>query len=196
MAAEVAEAQTWRARFLERMARWAYEHPWRLVLGGIALALASLFATQKWLVFRTSRDDLISTKEAYVQVYKAYQREFGDRDDVVIVVHAPRLQRAKEFARGLAERLEGDPAAAREVLYRIDPEAFRGRALLYLKPEELRDLRVKIQEHRELIDALAADPSLATLLRSINREISSAMVGHIVSSFLGAPSEQQKEAAP
>src|SRR6266404_1197914 len=185
-----------RVRLLELLAHLAYQYPWRVIVVGVVLAAASLAITAQWLAFQTSRDDLISPSKEYVRIYKAYQREFGDTDDLVIVVEGNDLRQSKAFTRALAERLEKDPAAAREVLYRIDPDAFRGKALMYLSPAELTDLKSKLQEHRTVVDTIGADPSLATLLRSINREISSALVGHLVSSFLGspAPADEQEKA--
>jgi len=187
-----------RARLLERLARATYRHPWLFLAGGLALAAAALAATQSWLTFKTSRDDLISRDQEYVRIYTAYQDEFGDRDDLVIVVDDPDVRRSKAFVRELAPMLEADPEAAREVLYRIDPDAFDGKALMFLSPEELRSMRAKLGEHREVIERVAADPSLATLLRAINREISAALVGHLVSGFLGTDGEEDEaeEEAP
>lgn len=182
---------------LERLADWTYDYPWRIVLLGVLVAAVSLAVTVQWLAFQTSRDDLISDEEEYVRIYKDYQREFGDTDDLVIVLESEDLSESKAAAREIAERLERDPAAARAVLYRIDPAVFGGKALLYLSAAELTDLRRKLISHGDLVDRLAADPGLVALLRQINREISSALVGHLVSSFLGTPSaEEEVETAP
>jgi hopanoid biosynthesis associated RND transporter like protein HpnN len=186
-----------RIRLLEALAHGTYHHPWLFLAAGALAAAVALGATSAWLAIKTSRDDLISPNQEYVRIYKGYQAEFGDRDDLVIVVDDPDLRRAKRFVREVASRLESDPAAAREVLYRIDPDAFDGKALMFLSPQELVSMRAKLGEHIDVIDRIAADPSLAGLLRAINREISAAFVGHLVASFLGTEDgEDDEEEAP
>jgi len=34
---------------------------------------------------------------------------------------------------------------------------------MFLSPEQLKDVRLKLSDHQDLIDKIAADPSLATL---------------------------------
>jgi len=185
-----------RVRLLERLAHATYRHPWMFIFGGLFFAVASLAVTQQWLTFKTSRDDLISRNQVYHRVNEAYDAEFGDREDLVIVIEDRDLRRTKKFARELATALEKDPRAAREVLYRIDPDAFDGKALMFLSPDKLREVRLKLNDNAQLIDKVSADPSLATLLRAINKEISSALVGRLVSSFLGTADEKKDEKTP
>jgi len=182
-----------RHRLLAALASATYRHPWAFVLGGIALAVVSLALTQARLGFETSRNALISPDQPYLKIYNAYKAEFGQRDELVVVVDEPDLRRSKAFARDLAARLEADPEAARKVFYRVDPDTLGGRALMYLSVDDLADLKGKLEEHTDLIDGLAAEPTLANLLRSINREISKAMVSHIVSSLLGTEEEDGDE---
>jgi hypothetical protein len=183
-----------RTRLLTLLARATYTYPWVFVLAGIAVAATSLALTEARLGFETSRNALISPDKEYLRIYNDYKDEFGQRDELVIVVDEPDLRRSKAFARDLATRLEADPAAARKVFYRVDPDALDGRALMYLSAEDLDDMRRKLAENADVIDAIADEPSLERLLRSINREISQAMVGHLVSSLLGTEDEEDDDA--
>src|SRR5258706_714490 len=105
-----------RVRLLESLARATYRHPWTFIFGGLLLAVASVAVTNEWLAFKTSRDDLISPDKEYVRVNRAYDQEFGDRDDLIIVIQDRDLRRGKQFVNALAAALQKDPAAAREVL--------------------------------------------------------------------------------
>ncbi|MBI4391702.1 MAG: MMPL family transporter, partial [candidate division NC10 bacterium] len=98
---------------------------------------------------------------------------------VVVVVEAGEMAVAKAYAAALAERLRADPAHVRDVFYRIDPEEFRDRALLYLSPQELRALRAKVEEHREFLAAFAARPTVEQFFALTNREVTRGLVRHL-----------------
>ncbi|HSB60178.1 MAG TPA: MMPL family transporter, partial [Vicinamibacteria bacterium] len=62
------------------------------------------------------------------------------------------------------------------VTYRIDPKQFTGRALLYLSTERLAEVRDKIFDFQEFVEAFAERPTLAQLVDGIATQIASAFV--------------------
>jgi uncharacterized protein len=167
--------------------RWSQviiRHPRLIVFVTSLLAFVSLLAATRWLEIHPSRSELVFTGERLMQLKRAYKREFGDRDGVVIVVDAAQLPRAKRFVSALAARLQNDPEHITELFYRLDSAPFEAHSLQYLSQKELNALRQKLQDHRMLMRNLATSPGLNSLFQGINQEMGEALVGHLFTGFL------------
>ena len=157
-------------RFLSRVVRVAIRRPLLTVAVCLALAAAGVLFTARALTFQTSSVQLLPPQHLYVQRFKEYLRDFGELNDIVVVIEAPNVPRAQVYADRLAADIRKLPGAGR-VAYRVDPELFTGQALLYLSSEKLEDLADKIRLHRRFLERYAAKPSLAELLEAIADEI-------------------------
>ncbi len=161
-----------------------------LVLAVILTILSVQIAIQR-LRFTSTHDALSSLNGRMGQVQERYNRAFGDPDRAVIVIEAKNREQAKRFAAALALRLKAMATDIEEVIYRFDLKSLEDRFLMYLSPEELADLKSKLQEHRAMLEELSAEPGLNRLFQIIRREISTALVGHLFTGFL---EEQEGEA--
>src|SRR3954452_9412574 len=73
-------------RLLAAVAHLGYRFPW-LVLGGTALSCGlCLWYTFGHLTYENQRNDLHGKEKAYYQRWQQYVKEFGDDDDMVVVV--------------------------------------------------------------------------------------------------------------
>ena len=145
-----------------------------IVAAGACLAVLGLYYTRGHLEFWTERNVLISQQSASAKLYRQYRKEFKD-DYLILVLPSKDLEKAKGFASELGKRLETEETI-QEVFYRIPMETFRRQALLFLDPEEIEDLHTKIAKHQDLLERLASSPGLLTLLRTVNEQISRALV--------------------
>ena len=99
-----------------------------MLIAGLGVVLSLLAATQ--LEFHTSRLDLISAGDRYMQLDQAYEREFEDPPErIIAVIRAAQPETGKAFATALGQRWEQDPTLE-DVLYRIDVGALQHKALL------------------------------------------------------------------
>ena len=89
------------------------------------------------------------------------------------MVEAPSLTEAKEYAARLVRELKARAVPLKRIAYRIDPKQFEGRALLYLSPERLAEIRDKIYDNQELMEAFASRPTLDTLVAGISTQVAS-----------------------
>jgi len=178
---------------LYRLAMWSAHHPKRVIAVSIALFLLSVAYTVAKLDFKTSRNDLVQQNEPAVQRFKEISEDFGRITNVIVVVEGNDLDRMKDFAVQLAKRLKQEPQYFGNIFYRLDTSSLEGKKLLFLSPKELEDLRDKLKDYNELIEELAFEPSLATILRYVNQKISEATVSHIVKGFLGQESDDKKK---
>ena len=187
---------------LRWLARLTTSYPWPVLLIGLLLAAAATVYTVRFMTFVTGRNDLISSDKRYIQLDDEYSKEFMGIDQVVVVVEPQDVQQGKDFVTLLGERLARDTKHIQEVFYQIDTTSLEGKKLLYLSAEDLKSLRDHVEEYHDMIQDLTTSPGLNTLFYAINQQVSSGMVSHIVSGFLGLDSSEEpveknhKEASP
>lgn len=157
---------------------------WGVILASLALSALSAYYTYRHLAFRTSRSDLVAADQRLVQLAEKVTREFGSRDDFVVVVENGHPSRTKAFAEALARKLKAYPQEFPEVFYRLSPESFRRWALWYLEPEQLQELRERLERYQPLIHSLAAEPTLVRLFQGLNQELTRNLLGEVFVGFL------------
>jgi hypothetical protein len=112
-------------------------HPLGIILAAVLGGALSLLLATTRLAFHTNRLDLIAAGERYKQLQQAYDREFEALPEgAIVVIHSENPERATAFATALAQRWHTDPNIA-QVVYRIDVDALKHKALWSLSPEDL-----------------------------------------------------------
>jgi hypothetical protein len=183
-----------RHRVLTSLARVTYRFPVTvLVAAAVVTAVAALYAKAE-LEFHGGRDDLVSSRGRYNELYNDYTRDFGELDYLIVVADSPDIQQAKQFITALAGEIEGQPDLAREHFYHVQPGELGPAALLYLSPEDLVDIRTKLSEYRDLLQDFAQRPSLNSFFDLVNRELSAGMASYLVGNLLGVTDEEEDRA--
>ena len=172
---------------MTRVVRHVTRRPFLTIAVSLGLAALGLWYAARALTFQTSAVELLPPDRVYVERFKRYLRDFGELNDIVIAIGAPQMEQAKAFATRLADDLRRPPLHAQRVSYRIDPDAFAGRTLLYASTGQLTELRDKVTEHRAFLEAYAANPTLAQLVDGVNLEIARRFAGHFVDLGLDEP---------
>ncbi|MCH8046623.1 MAG: MMPL family transporter [Planctomycetes bacterium] len=185
------------ARFLSAVVRRVVRFPRTTLLVAVALAVAALMLAGSRLSFKTSRLDLLNPKSAYNQRWIDYIEEFGDKDDVVVVVEGADVEQIAPVLQAVGRTLVAEKRFFLDVLYEIDSSAIHGKALHYWSGEQLADtarflesvdpvlagdwssqaLYPKLQAHRHLLSGrpgqippqqrAAADRRMAALAESL-----------------------------
>ncbi|HOE16159.1 MAG TPA: MMPL family transporter [Syntrophorhabdaceae bacterium] len=163
-------------------------HPFLTFAGALVLAGLSALFTVTHLEFKTSQRALISSENRLMQMLNVAE-QFSKLDAFIVAVENKDERRSLEFVRTLASRLEGDSEHFAQIFYRVDPAHFRPWALLYLKPEEIAELRNNLEKHKSFIQSLARSPGLVTFFEAVNDEMASNMVGELFTGFLRQSSE-------
>src|SRR5262245_31600192 len=166
-------------RVLRRIVRLSCARPVLTVALSILLAALGITYTLSALTFKTSGRDVLPQDASYVKGYIAIARDFGELEDIVVVVEAGSLEGAKAFAAKLVQELRASPVKFHRIAYRIDPKQFEGRQLLYLPTAELREIRDKIFDHQEFMESFAEDPSLARLVEGVDTQMATAFVANL-----------------
>jgi hopanoid biosynthesis associated RND transporter like protein HpnN len=166
-------------RLLRRLVRLSCRRPAITVAISLLLAVVSVVYTMQVLTFKTSTRSLLPQDAGFVVRYAEYAKEFGELEDIVVVVEAGSFEGARAYAVRLTEELQQSPVKFHRIAYRIDPKRFEGRQLLYLSIQELLEIRDKIFDHQEFMESFAGDPSLARLLEGVNTQMAAAFVSNL-----------------
>lgn len=127
-------------RPLVALTRLVLRYPLATLLIGAALALAAALLSQFRLGFRTNRLDLLNPKSEFNKLWLDYIREFGDREDVVVVVQGANREDVLQVRNDLAEDIAHDKRQFDQVLWTVDRSALAGKGLYYLPVEQLRQI--------------------------------------------------------
>jgi uncharacterized protein len=164
-------------RLLRRLVRLCCSRPRLTLLLAVLLAAVSLVYAVQTLTFATSTRALMPRNLAFIERYGEYDREFGDLDDLAIVVEAPSLPEATVYANRLVREIKAARVPLSRINYRIDPKQFEGRALLYLSKDKLGEIRDRIFDYQDFMEAFAARPTLDQLVDGVATQIAQAFVG-------------------
>ncbi|HOI93957.1 MAG TPA: MMPL family transporter [Syntrophobacter fumaroxidans] len=170
----------------------------RLVLAiAFASAIASVGLTVTKLGMLTDQLELISPDHPLIALSDRLDAFTSDsKRRFTVAVKASNPHRAVAFANELSSRIAKDPVHFQNMFYRVDPEMFKTWQLLYLDRQELVDLRDKIVEQEKLVRGLAQEPGLLSLLRLINQEMASRMVGELFTGFLDEKATEDSRQEP
>jgi hopanoid biosynthesis associated RND transporter like protein HpnN len=109
-----------------------------LALAGLMVVAATYLSSTR-LTFRTSRLDLLNPKSDFNRRWISYIQEFGDAEDVVVVLEGPNRAKIEPAAREIVAALEAEPQHFRDVLYEIDCRKLQEKGLYYLNVPKLRE---------------------------------------------------------
>ncbi|MCL6621885.1 MAG: MMPL family transporter [Syntrophobacterales bacterium] len=163
---------------------------WPIIILSLVLTGLSVYYSLTHLRFSLSRTELVASDLHLIRLTQELEREFGERDQFVVVVDNRDKGRSIAFAEALAEQLRRHRDRFPELFYRVDPEPFRKWALQYLKLRDLEELRAKLTEHRHILEAIAAEPTLVRFFQVVNQEITRAMISEVFTSFLEDKEEE------
>ncbi len=128
--------------------------PWIVLGAGLVVCALSIYAACTRLEYHTQRSDLINPHKDYQQRWGRYLEEFGDDDDIVVVVedhsaNRPRMQQALDELAGAVAK---QPDHFDRLFYKVDLRPLRNRALLFLPPEQIDQIQGNLQNMSMLLD--------------------------------------------
>src|SRR5712691_11622204 len=102
-------------RGLRALVRVACARPPLTVALSLLAAAVGVAYTFHALTFKTSGRDLLPPGQSYVERYAEYAKDFGDLDDIAVVVEAKNLTVAKAYASRLFNELKKSPDKYRRI---------------------------------------------------------------------------------
>ena len=158
-------------RVLQRVVRVSCARPALTVFLAVVFAALGVGYAAYALTLDTSKFHLLPLHRPYATLYKEYAEDFGQLEDIVVVVQSPAVETSTAYAARLASVLREGALGTARISYRIDASHFEGQALLYLPVDTLRGMLDTVAGHEELLADFAATPTLDRLLDGINQQI-------------------------
>jgi uncharacterized protein len=158
-------------RLLQTIVRVSCARPALTVLTAVVLAALGVGYTAYALRLETSKFHLLPLHQPYATLYKDYAEDFGQLEDIVVVVESPTIEISAAYAARLAVVLRDGALGTARVSHQVDPTRLQTHALLYVPLDTLRDTLRTVAGHEELLAEFAATPTLDRLVAGINQYI-------------------------
>lgn len=152
-------------------------HPRLILAVSLLLAVLSVLYTKERMQFLTGRDDLMPRNAPFQRDYRENRAEFGDREEIVVVIESADAATAARFGERLHERLAADRARFREVFFPGGMPFFRDHGLLLMPLEDIRSLRENFTMARPVLKELAAAPTVQTLFTHLTGRMDAYVAG-------------------
>jgi len=128
-------------RLLTRLVAAVCRAPRTVLIVSAVISLVSAWEFYARLEYRTQRSDLMNPHKDYQKRWRAYLSEFGDDDDMVVVVEGGDRARMRAALESLAEGVRGNSTVFDRLFYKVDLSHLRPRALLFLAPEQIQSIQ-------------------------------------------------------
>jgi len=179
-------------RILQTVVRISCARP--AVTLAVAVVLAAIGAgyAAHALTLETSKFHLLPLHQRYATLYKEYAEDFGQLEDIVVVVQSPAVETSTAYAARLARVLRDGALGTARISYRIDASRFETHVMLYLPLETLHATLRTVAGQEDLLADFAATPTLARLVEGINQYIG----GTFLPGVFGPAGEDEVSEAP
>jgi hopanoid biosynthesis associated RND transporter like protein HpnN len=127
---------------------------WPLVtLSCAALAaVLSVYLACTQLAFHTQRSDLLSPNKECVQRLQKHIAEFGDDEDMVVLVQGADRAKMEQALEHLAAQIAQEPHLFDRLFYKCDLRDLRNRALLFLPVEQITEIQGNLDNMKLLLE--------------------------------------------
>lgn len=127
-------------RLLAVVVHLATRSPWLTVAVGVLAVGISLYLSETRLSYHPSRAALLDQREEYHRRWLKYVEEFGEQEDVVVVVQGENRQAIIPALDEIVRELSAQPQYFQAVLHEIDLTRLRDKGLYYLSAQELQTI--------------------------------------------------------
>jgi len=134
-----------------RLVSLAYRFPRATLLAAVLLAGISAYLFITRLQYHTQRSDLMGEHSESLVRWKKFVAEFGDDDDMVVVVRGNDPEQMKLVLEGAAEKIAAEPEMFDRLFYKVDLRTLQNRALLYLSSEQISRIQNDLQSMQRLL---------------------------------------------
>ena len=146
-------------------------YPRLILAAALLLSLLSVVYTAKKMEFLTGRDDLMPKNTGFHRDYRAMRQEFGDMEDIVVVIESADQERAARFGTQLYEKLARDRQHFRDVFYPFGLDFFKKNGLLFMPLADVQSLRQNLTLAKPVLKELSASPSVQTLFTYLTNQM-------------------------
>ena len=162
-------ADSFLARLLGRLAAGICRHPRWFFWPQVALFLFCVVYTVLFLKTDMNRDNLVGPNQKYHQNYLAFQKEFPQPDDLVVVVESDDPEKNRQFVERIAAKMQTETNLFRDVFYQQNLAMMGNKALQFAETTNLVELRDMLRTARPFIGQFTQTTNMVSLFEQINK---------------------------
>jgi len=152
-------------------------HP-RLVLSlALLLSALSIWFTSQRMEFLTGRDELMPANTSFNRDFQSFRAEFGDMEDIVVVIESSDASAAGAFGNRLYQALARDRAQFSDVFYPFALPFLQKNGLLFMPLSDLKELHRNLALAAPVLKDLSREPKVATLFNHLTRRMDAYVAG-------------------
>ncbi|HEY3308458.1 MAG TPA: MMPL family transporter [Desulfuromonadaceae bacterium] len=159
-----------------RLFAFVSKRPRLILVLALLFSIVCVIYTKNNMEFMTGRDGMMPSNAPFQVDYSAYRQEFGDQEEVVVVLESDDAEKTTRCGDALNERLQREKGVFREVFYPGGLPYFRKNGLLFMPLDDIRGLRNTLTMAGPVLKKLAAAPSVQSLFTSLTRQMDEYLV--------------------
>lgn len=160
-----------------------------MVISGL-LAAGAMVLAQKNLKFHTNRDNLLNPKSQYHRRWLEYAKEFGDQENVILVVTGENRQAIAPVLEELAGMLARQPRLFQSLFYKVDRSKLLAKGLHRRSVKELQEIEGFLNEAQPVLRGDWASMNVGGQLAWFCKQLADGDPQHIQGVLRAAQREQ------
>jgi len=162
-------ADSFLARLLGRLAAAVIRYPHWFFWPQVALFLFCVAYTVFFLKADMNRDNLVGPNQKYHRNYLAFQKEYPQPDDLVVVVESDDIEKNRQFVERVAARFQAETNLFRDVFFQQNLAMMGNKALQFATETNLVEMRDTLHTAQPFIREFTQTTNLISLFEQINR---------------------------
>jgi hopanoid biosynthesis associated RND transporter like protein HpnN len=160
---------TFMARLLGRLAAAVLHHPRWFLWPQVGLFVLCGAYAACFLKADMNRDNLVGPNQKYHKNFLAFEKEFPQPDDLVVVVESGDIEKNRQFVERIGARLLAETNLFRDVFFQQNLAAMGHKALQFAPETDLGEMRDTLHTARPFIQQFSQTTNLVSLFDGINR---------------------------
>jgi uncharacterized protein len=152
--------------------------PWLVLSLALLLSALSIWFTSQKMEFLTGRDDLMPKNTSFNRDFQTFRAEFGDMEDIVVVIESSDPERAGAFGTRLYGELSKDKQDFSDVFCPSALPFFQKNGLLFMSVDDIKELHRNLSLAAPVLKDLSREPKVATLFNHLTRRMDGYVAGN------------------
>ena len=152
--------------------------PWLVLSLALLLSALSIWFTSQKMEFLTGRDDLMPKNTPFNRDFQTFRAEFGDMEDIVVVIESSDPERAGAFGTRLYGELSKDKQDFSDVFCPSALPFFQKNGLLFMSVDDIKELHRNLSLAAPVLKDLSREPKVATLFNHLTRRMDGYVAGN------------------
>jgi len=152
--------------------------PWLVLSLALLLSALSIWFTSQNMEFLTGRDDLMPKNTPFNRDFQTFRAEFGDMEDIVVVMESSDPERAGAFGTRLYRELSKDKQDFSDVFCPSALPFFQKNGLLFMSVDDIKELHRNLSLAAPVLKDLSREPKVATLFNHLTRRMDGYVAGN------------------